>query len=868
MSDLDPQPAETQGTGLQESLFGRQELAPYQASGFEDLGSEGPPSGTFLPFDPTGAVSGSTAGRAAHQQLLYGGAFLTHLFSEPESTAPGHHTVPGWEDKIRETAENMTPQPGTQGFAAQSIYGLTSFATQVAMGGGGGGIATVGALSAYEAYHNAKNQGLDDETAQKMALLEGGTGSIFAGLPFGKLAENAALGIKLLASAGAGVTANTGLGALSRYGNNKILADAGYQELAEQYKPLDAQSMMIDAATGLFPVAHEAVGAFAGKAKAMLLHAALLADQDGRVRDAVSTAADARAARERAPGPALTPEAGAAHNQAELTALAQTLAGHGIDLGDTSLAHEDAAFLQAPEDTAQMRAAHEVFAQVLNESFADAPPELREATAADRAEATAAGQPYEAPEAAPSSAAAAPEADPFAEEPAKPLPKRNSKTPDAREDSVMQYLSKHSRGLSSDEARAQGIDPKEIGRFLPGTGKRVFRKKGMSFDEASEALSQGGVEYPVGSLGGNRMTVLDAIQSELNGRPVHSTRNTRIALEDEAALRDRAEIDHKVPEARAAEPEEKDMAALETKARAVDNDRATEIMESWEKDTPEEIARVRAQLEEVVHGGGEQSERGENSERTEGGGRPDVGQASEAGAPATTESLRTPAERGRAETDAGSADGFSATGSATGDGLGGRDAAVAREVIAERDKVREGLAALLDRAGRDMAMDAQAQEILDDMAERGISPVRVSMDFWWRDGTYDRLSADGKARFDKMANSLTGWEPGSVLSTKEGEPHEVAKDWKDVGQTLTHTFPNDPDKLEGTERGYVAAMKWANDAAAKLDEAPQPLAIVDANGNAHPAADALDSVEALEKQAKAEADKAFTSAVDCARRQA
>lgn len=112
------------------------------------------------------------------------------------------------------------------------------------------------------------------------------------------------------------------------------------------------------------------------------------------------------------------------------------------------------------------------------------------------------------------------------------LLKRNTKTPDAREDSILQYLAKHPEGLSSVEAEAQGIDKASFTDPTATVGiKRAFRKNGMSFDQAAEALHEQG--YPVADERGKYSpnVLLDRISDELGGTPQHSSLNTRAELE-------------------------------------------------------------------------------------------------------------------------------------------------------------------------------------------------------------------------------------------------------------------------------------------------------------------------------------------------
>lgn len=98
--------------------------------------------------------------------------------------------------------------------------------------------------------------------------------------------------------------------------------------------------------------------------------------------------------------------------------------------------------------------------------------------------------------------------------------------PDARHDSILQFLARHPRGLDSEEAAAQGVDAADMRLPSAVVGiKRAFRKGGMSFDHAAETLHQEG--YPVVDSHGqyNPNTLLDKISDELRGKPHYSSRN-------------------------------------------------------------------------------------------------------------------------------------------------------------------------------------------------------------------------------------------------------------------------------------------------------------------------------------------------------
>lgn len=116
---------------------------------------------------------------------------------------------------------------------------------------------------------------------------------------------------------------------------------------------------------------------------------------------------------------------------------------------------------------------------------------------------------------------------------------RNTATSDPTQDSILQWLAKNPRGLDSTEAAAQGLDPSQFNAPESMVGiKRAFRRGGMSFDEAAEALHQAG--YPVADEAGNYdpNVLLNALDSELRGNPVYSIGNTRRFAELEQQMGD------------------------------------------------------------------------------------------------------------------------------------------------------------------------------------------------------------------------------------------------------------------------------------------------------------------------------------------
>ena len=176
-------------------------------------------------------------------------------------------------------------------------------------------------------------------------------------------------------------------------------------------------------------------------------------------------------------------------------------------------------------------------------------------------------------------------------DPAKaPLPARNMGTTDASQDSVLAWLAKHPKGISTEEAVAQGLDPADLRGSAARVGlKRAFRQGGMSFDQAAEALHQAG--YPVADEHGaySPNVLLDALDSELRGRRVFSAANTRQA----------AEVAHEAATApQAAEPP--DLTDLMSEAMKANPQRAQSVLDGWTDDEPATLSRVQSELQAIA----------------------------------------------------------------------------------------------------------------------------------------------------------------------------------------------------------------------------------------------------------------------------
>lgn len=115
-----------------------------------------------------------------------------------------------------------------------------------------GFITNAGKLQGISQYYDLKKHGVDDDTAMKGAVLSGLLTSIgVAAPPF--------VGQSVKAQMVSGAAINVGLGGIERKGLSLTLGDAGYKEIAEQYKFFDANAMAAEVLLGaLLPVGNKA----------------------------------------------------------------------------------------------------------------------------------------------------------------------------------------------------------------------------------------------------------------------------------------------------------------------------------------------------------------------------------------------------------------------------------------------------------------------------------------------------------------------------------------------------------------------------------------------------------------------------------
>ncbi|EAM8299470.1 hypothetical protein R212_05785 [Salmonella enterica] len=217
---------------------------------------------TFFQGSISAPVRGVAEGTLGLAQSAVG--FSKRLISDPAFTADVAPTVnifrvmfPGADKALNETYDTIgkqlqdargyvKPDAGSQGTAAEVLYGLGQFVPAIGATIVGG--PTVGAATAFssmyeQSYQDFKGKGVDESTARNLATQQSLFNAAGMSLP-------AAIGTTLATRIASGVAINTGFGGLNRYSVGETLEEKGYTEMAKQYRVFDGQAMLVDAVLG------------------------------------------------------------------------------------------------------------------------------------------------------------------------------------------------------------------------------------------------------------------------------------------------------------------------------------------------------------------------------------------------------------------------------------------------------------------------------------------------------------------------------------------------------------------------------------------------------------------------------------------
>lgn len=217
---------------------------------------------TFFQGSISAPVRGVAEGTIGLAQSAVG--FSKRLISDPAFTADVAPTVnifrvmfPDADKTLNDTYDTIgkqlqdargyvKPDAGSQGTAAEVLYGLGQFVPAIGATIVGG--PTVGAATAFsstyeQSYQDFKGKGVDELTARNLAAQQSTFNAAGMALP-------AAVGTTLVSRIASGVAINTGFGGLNRYSVGETLEDKGYTEMAKQYRVFDGQAMLVDAVLG------------------------------------------------------------------------------------------------------------------------------------------------------------------------------------------------------------------------------------------------------------------------------------------------------------------------------------------------------------------------------------------------------------------------------------------------------------------------------------------------------------------------------------------------------------------------------------------------------------------------------------------
>ena len=124
-----------------------------------------------------------------------------------------------------------------------------------------------------------------------------------------------------------------------------------------------------------------------------------------------------------------------------------------------------------------------------------------------------------------------------------------------------------------------------------------------------------------------------------------------------------------------------------------------------------------------------------------------------------------------------------------------------------KPKLEEEYGRFLEKVGKRLESEAIGQDILDNLEENNIRPASVSKTFW--KDTFFKLPGKAQDNITGYLTSLTGMKPGDVIATLKGKEIK-AKDWFDIAKMVEDDFSS-IEYLEGTERGYISLMAYANE---------------------------------------------------------
>ncbi len=284
-------------------------------------------------FEGSG-IAGVHALAAAGSMLALGGAKIAEEMSQPANQVFGdshQQEIKDFQSNMVDFQKYLQPNPQTTGFVGNILYGVGSIAPVATIGALTGGVAGMallpGITQGYSDFRLHEKEGVDPETSMKLGVLSGATTAVGAvgGGVFGKT-----IGTKIAT----GAATNVAFGGANRYAASTILDNAGYKDMAEQYKVMDGSAVVADAILGAgFGAMHRHVEL----EKAITPHDT----ETALAMNGVKQFEDA------APGIPTTPAARGEHFEAMKVASEQLMKGEPVDVASVFKGED---FLQRPSN--------------------------------------------------------------------------------------------------------------------------------------------------------------------------------------------------------------------------------------------------------------------------------------------------------------------------------------------------------------------------------------------------------------------------------------------------------------------------------------------------------------------------------------
>lgn len=281
------------------SYLSELDSAGFEQRNTEELRNRSEPVETGPGFFE-GAIKGPAMG------LMRGFVNLNDLLlTGVNSVTPTSDEDLNQQQQLRESATDFwTPNARTVGTAGRVLGGVAEGLAPLAVPFAGPAL-TVGS-NTLAAGKRLVDAGVDSPTAGGMAALEGAATAVGLKLPI--------LGGTLAQRLAAGAAGNLALGAGSTAAEHALLDSRGYEELAQNYDPLDGEARAVDVLSGLV---------FGG------LHHLTVPSE----RDAVATVNNAKHfQKDTAPGIPAEPAANTAHQNAMSDATEQLMAGEPVNV--------------------------------------------------------------------------------------------------------------------------------------------------------------------------------------------------------------------------------------------------------------------------------------------------------------------------------------------------------------------------------------------------------------------------------------------------------------------------------------------------------------------------------------------------------